>query len=262
MCHKTIILHISHFMSHAPSLLFPSHLSTNSFSTCTPVRPSTGPSTRPSLMSTSHGHFSCADPSNVSFDPLAEKHSPTKWTGACDGRSARLISCIHHTNDYRQYCHVGNTAQHCRLGLFQDSDFAGDLKDSTSTSGGILCILGSRTFVANGWICKKQTSADEAPVLDLKTNVLIWGLYFSTTMKAAIEEIPPLFVSSQQFLLCVAGAMEQSCHVFFCAATAMCKRSFGWTSCRGHHAPPFFKFVSVFVFSPFFSHSPRVVKIL
>ena len=23
----------------------------------------------------------------------------------------------------RQCCHVGNTAQHCRLGLFQDSDF-------------------------------------------------------------------------------------------------------------------------------------------
>ena len=26
--------------------------------------------------------------------------------------------------------YVGNTAQHCRLGLFQDSDFAGDLEDS------------------------------------------------------------------------------------------------------------------------------------
>ena len=29
---------------------------------------------------------------------------------------------------------MGNTAQHCRLGLFQDSDFAGDLEDSKSTS--------------------------------------------------------------------------------------------------------------------------------
>ena len=28
-----------------------------------------------------------------------------------------------------------NTAQHCRLGLFQDSDFAGYLEDSKSTSG-------------------------------------------------------------------------------------------------------------------------------
>ena len=32
-----------------------------------------------------------------------------------------------------QYCHVGNTAKQCRLGLFQDSDFAGDLEDSKST---------------------------------------------------------------------------------------------------------------------------------
>ena len=34
------------------------------------------------------------------------------------------------------YCHVGNTAKQCRLGLFQDSDFAGDLEDPKSTSGG------------------------------------------------------------------------------------------------------------------------------
>ena len=56
----------------------------------------------------------------------------TKWTGACDRRSARLISYIHHTSDYRQYSHVGNTAQHCRLGLLQDPDFAGDFEDSKS----------------------------------------------------------------------------------------------------------------------------------
>ena len=49
-----------------------------------------------------------------------------KWTRACDRLLARLISYIHHTSDFKQYCHVGNTAQQCRLGLFQDSDFAGD----------------------------------------------------------------------------------------------------------------------------------------
>ena len=30
----------------------------------------------------------------------------TKWTRACDRRLAQLISFIHHTNDYRQYCHM------------------------------------------------------------------------------------------------------------------------------------------------------------
>ena len=59
----------------------------------------------------------------------------TKWTKACDKRLARLISYIHHTCECRQYCYVGNTAQQCRLGLLQDSDFAGDVEDSKSTSG-------------------------------------------------------------------------------------------------------------------------------
>ena len=54
---------------------------------------------------------------------------------------------IHFTSEFQQYCHVGNTAQQCRLGLFQDSDFVGDLEDSKSTSGGLLCIFGSDTFV-------------------------------------------------------------------------------------------------------------------
>ena len=82
----------------------------------------------------------------------------TKWTKACDKRLARLISYIHHTSEYRQYCYVGNTAQQCRLGLFQACDFEGDLEDSKSTSGGILCIFGSQSFVPISWMCKKQTS--------------------------------------------------------------------------------------------------------
>ena len=54
--------------------------------------------------------------------------SITKWTKACDKHLNRLISYLHHTCEYRQHCHVGNTAKQCRLGLFQDSDFAEILK--------------------------------------------------------------------------------------------------------------------------------------
>ena len=103
-------------------------------------------------------------------------------------RSSHLF--IHYTNDYRQYCHPGNTAQHCRLGLFQDSDFAGDFENSKSTSGGVLCIFGSRTVVPVSWMCKKQTSVshssteaetislgaglrvDVLPALDISENVI------------------------------------------------------------------------------------------
>ena len=57
---------------------------------------------------------------------------------------------------------MGNTAQQCRLGPFQDSDFAGDLEDSKSTSGGISCTFGSHTFVPISWMCKKQTSVSHS----------------------------------------------------------------------------------------------------
>ena len=82
----------------------------------------------------------------------------TKWTRAFDKRLNRLISYIRHTCEYKQYCHVGNTAKQCRLGLFEDSDFAGDVEDSKSTSGGTLCVFGSHTFVPISWMCKKQTA--------------------------------------------------------------------------------------------------------
>ena len=80
----------------------------------------------------------------------------------CDKRLNRLISYIHHSSEYKQYCYVGNTAKQCRLGLFQDSDFAGDLEDSKSTSGGTLCVFGSHTIVPISWMCKKQTSVSHS----------------------------------------------------------------------------------------------------
>ena len=61
---------------------------------------------------------------------------------------------------------MGNTAQQCRFGLFQDSDFARFLEDSKSTSGGIQCVFGCRTFVRISWMCKKQTSVSHSSTED------------------------------------------------------------------------------------------------
>ena len=95
----------------------------------------------------------------------------TKWIEARDRRLNRLISYIHHTCEYKQYCYVGNTAKQRRLGLFQDSDFAGDLEDSTSTSGGTLCVF---------WMCKKQTSVShsstESEIISLDAGLRLDGL--------------------------------------------------------------------------------------
>ena len=75
---------------------------------------------------------------------------------------------------------MGNTAKQCRLGLFQDSDFAGDLEDSKSTPGGTLCVFGSHTFVPISWMCKKQTSVShsstESEIISLDTGLRLDGV--------------------------------------------------------------------------------------
>ena len=107
--------------------------------------------------------------------------SITKWTKACDKRLKRLISYIHQTCEYKQYCYGGNAAKQCRLGLFQDSDFAGDLEDSKSTSGGTLCVFGSHTFVPISWMCKKQTSVShsstESEIISLDAGLRLDGIF-------------------------------------------------------------------------------------
>ena len=99
---------------------------------------------------------------------------------ACDKRLCRLISYIHHRCEYKQYCYVGNTAEQCRLGLFQDSDFAGDLEDSKSTSRGTSCVWGCHTFVPTSWMCKKQTSVShsstESKIISLDAGLRLDGI--------------------------------------------------------------------------------------
>ena len=91
-----------------------------------------------------------------------------------------MISKIHHTCEHKQYCHGGNTAKQCKLGLFQDSDFAGDIEDSKSTSGGTLCVYGRHTFVPTSWMCKKQTavshSSTESEIISLDAGLRLDGL--------------------------------------------------------------------------------------
>ena len=75
---------------------------------------------------------------------------------------------------------MGNTAKQCRLGLFQDSDFARDLEDSKSTSGGTLCIFGSHTFVPVSWMCEKQSSVShssaESEIISLDAGLSMDGI--------------------------------------------------------------------------------------
>ena len=111
-----------------------------------------------------------------SVDKLAR--AVTKWTQAQDRRLARLISHIHHTNDHRQYCQVGNTAQHCRLGSLQDSDFSGDFEDFKSTSEGNFMYFWKPYICPHQ--CKKQTSVShsstESEIISMDAGLRMDGL--------------------------------------------------------------------------------------
>ena len=78
---------------------------------------------------------------------------------------------------------VVNNSKQCRMELCQDSDFARDIEDSKSTSGGTLCIFGSHTFVPTRWKGKKQTlvshNSTEAEVISLDASLRMDGIPLS-----------------------------------------------------------------------------------
>ena len=54
------------------------------------------------------------------------------------------------------------------------------LRTPKSTSGGLLCIFGSRTFVPTSWMCKKQTSvphsSTESEIISLDAGLRLDGI--------------------------------------------------------------------------------------
>ena len=104
----------------------------------------------------------------------------TKWTPACDRRLLRLISYIHCTRHWVMKCMVGDSPNSMKLAVYSDASFAGDLQDSKSTTGGVLCLVGPQTFVPLTWICKKQGavshSSTEAEIVGLDTMIRLEGI--------------------------------------------------------------------------------------
>jgi hypothetical protein len=119
----------------------------------------------------------------------------TRWTQACDRRLLRLISYMHHTQEHAQVNFVGDSAHECKLVYFSDASFAGDLKDSKSTSGGILVLAGPNTFVPISWLCKKQGavshSTSEAEIIALDAGARMEGLPALSLWDLIIEVFSP-----------------------------------------------------------------------
>ena len=83
--------------------------------------------------------------------------SITKSTKACDKRLSRLISSVHHTCEYKQYCHVGNTAKQCSRLRFYRRSWRFEIHFRRN-----IVRFGSHTFVPISWMCKKQTSVSHS----------------------------------------------------------------------------------------------------
>ena len=77
--------------------------------------------------------------------------------------------------------------------MFQDSDFAGDLEDKKSTSGGNLRIFGSRKFVPISGMRKKQTSVShsctESEIISLDAGLRMDGIFDLDLWDVVIEAL-------------------------------------------------------------------------
>ena len=74
---------------------------------------------------------------------------------------------------------MDDTAKQCRLGLFQDSDFAEILRSQNPLLEEH-CVFGSHTFVPISWMCKKQTavshSSTESEIISLDAGLRLDGI--------------------------------------------------------------------------------------
>jgi len=130
----------------------------------------------------------------------------TRWNVACDKRLHRLISYIQHTKHHVHHCFVGDDPHDCWIAVFSDASFAGDLRDSKSTSGCYLCLVGPRTFVPITWFAKKQGavshSSTEAEIISLDACLRMEGIpclvFWSQVVQAFPGPTSPKKVPNQE----------------------------------------------------------------
>ena len=91
-----------------------------------------------------------------------------------------MISYLEHTREWVQTCIVGDPPEECKIVMYVDAGFDGDLPDSKSTSGATLFLVGPNTFVPITWLCKKQGavshSSTEAEVIALDAAMRMEGI--------------------------------------------------------------------------------------
>ena len=88
----------------------------------------------------------------------------TRWTPYEDKKLHRSMSYLNERSEDVLTGFIADPPELLRLGLFADSDFAGDRADFKSTSGVFLALIGPQTFFPLGWASRKQTIASHSSV--------------------------------------------------------------------------------------------------
>ena len=119
--------------------------------------------------------------SDIAWSVNALAREVANWTTACAKGLHPLVAYIHHQLDAIASS-VGDHPEDCFLVLFSDASFAGDLKDSKSTTGGFLCLVGPSTCCPITWLCKKpgaiSHSISEAEENESTPSLISWDLVF------------------------------------------------------------------------------------
>ena len=104
------------------------------------------------------------------------------------------------TPHYKLVGKVNDKPADLKMLLFADADFAGDSKDTKSTSGGYLVLAGPKTWFPLAWICRKQVSSSrsttEAEIVALAMSLFeeaiptldLWELILGREMELLILE--------------------------------------------------------------------------
>ena len=133
------------------------------------------------------------------FPVCALAREVTKWTIGCDRQLHRLICYLNTTKDWNLESFIGDPIEALSLVMYCASDFGGDHKDSKSTSGAVLALVGPNSFAPISAMCNKTQSvvshsSTEAEIVALDAGLLNEGLHLLNFWECMFD----LFAQTQE----------------------------------------------------------------
>ena len=106
-----------------------------------------------------------------------------------------------HTLDWNLETFIGDPVEDLSIVLYCDADFASDTKDSKSTSGAVVALVGPNSYVPVSAWCKKQSvvshSSTEAEIVSLDSALHQEGLPVLTFWEEIYNIFGPTHVNNR-----------------------------------------------------------------